>query len=149
MCKYTMGGFETSWPAVGYNELDNYHPIARTYLIGWKTDNPLENYALNCLLMAGFDRGFYQRKPLSVGPGDFSLFLVDVAEFCWLQHLQDIIRILCGNRWCCYSPFERASNQWKVESDEFDVMHKAKVERYVTHKAATERALTDSKINAV
>lgn len=125
MCKYIMGGFETSWPSVGYPELDAYKPTKRTYLIGWKNPNPLESHALSCLLLAGEGRGFYQRPPIAVGSGDFPLYLVDVAEFCWLDHLQTMIRLLCNNQWCCFSPFDRALKQWKIDSDNFDAEHEA------------------------
>lgn len=127
MCKYIMGGFETNWPSVNYHELEAYHPIARTYLIGWKNDNPLESHALTALLWAGNDRGFYQCRPQAVGSGEFPLFLVDVAEFSWLKHLEDMIRILCDTKYCCYSPFERASSQWKADSKEFDETLKSSI----------------------
>lgn len=129
MCKFIMGGFETDWPSVGYPELEAYQPTARTYLIGWKNDNPLENHALVALLWAGDDRGFYQRRPVTVGSGAFPLHLVDVAEFCWLRHLEDVIRILCGTQYCCYSPFQRASARWKAESKEFDETLKISVNK--------------------
>lgn len=120
MCKYIMGGLETNWPSVGYNELATYCPIARTYLVGWRSPHPVESSALVALLWAGVDRGFYQREPLAVGSGDFPLFLVDVAEFSWLNHFQDMLRILCGDNYCCFSPFERASADFKCKSKEFD-----------------------------
>lgn len=131
MCKYIMGGFETSWPSVGYPELEAYKPTARTYLVGWKSDSPLESHALVCLLMAGFDRGFYHRMPCAVGSGEFPLYLVDVAEHCWLNKLQDMIRLLCGDKWCCYSPFTRAESQWKVDSDNFDKLHDATIAKKI------------------
>lgn len=127
MCKYIMGGFETSWPSVGYPELEAYKPTQRTYLIGWRNPRPMENYALTCLLMAGYERNFYHRPPVAVGSGDFPLYLVDIAEFCWLDHLQTMIRLLCGNDWCCYSPFTRAEKQWRIDSENFDKLQDATI----------------------
>ena len=136
MCKYIMGGLETSWPSVGYPELDAYKPTKRTYLIGWRNPRPMENHALTCLLLAGVERDFYQRPPVAVGSGDFPLYLVDVAEFCWLDHLQTMIRLLCNNEWCCYSPFDRALNQWKIDSDNFDKAHDALIANITCSNAA-------------
>lgn len=135
MCKYLMGGIEVNFPSVGYPELDQYVPTARTYLIGWRTDKPMENYALNCLFWAGNDRGFYQRQPLAVGSGDFPLYLVDIAEFCWLRHLEDMIRLLCGANYCCYSPFERARKEWMIASEHVDESIAAAIERRVCREA--------------
>lgn len=117
MCKYIIGGLETVWSGVGFAELDNYKPSACTYLIGWLTDNPMVNYGLCCLVMAGWDKGYYHRMPVAVGDGRASLYLVDVAEMCWLNHLADIIRILCETKQCCFSPFSRASADFKVRGD--------------------------------
>ena len=141
MCKFIMGGMETSWPSVGYPELEAYKPTMRTYLIGWRNPRPMENYALTCLLQAGFERGFYHRQPVAVGSGDFPLYLVDVAEHCWLNKLEDMIRLLCGNDWCCYSPFNRAEKQWRIDSDNFDKLQDATIAK-VTCSVACKKILT-------
>lgn len=115
MATITIAGHECNFPQIPHATLKNYEPTPRTWILAWKTPEPVHQVMLTSLLHSAFAITALERPPYLVEDGQRTIYLLEYPNQAVLDNIERWLYWTCGINFYLKNPYRIAKAEDDIE----------------------------------